>query len=267
MQAIYGLTREKLTSILAIRTKNPQGREFHFHSQIEIAVVNEGRIESWVGDKKYSASAGEILVALSFEPHIHETKETSDVTFAFLPLHLSDEFTEAIRGKRAIDPVLHSEEAYRIISAALFQLEREDLNPIEKKGYVGVVLGSLLRYLPLGERETDNDPTLTSSLLYYINTNYKSDITPESLAAKFGYTKDYISSHFRSSFKTGIKKYLNSVRLRNALMLIEEGRLNFTECALEAGFSSIRTFYRVFKTELKCTPKEYFSSQRGDSAR
>ena len=59
MQAIYGLTREKLTSILAIRTKNPQGREFHFHSQIEIAVVNEGRIESWVGDKKYSASAGE----------------------------------------------------------------------------------------------------------------------------------------------------------------------------------------------------------------
>ena len=47
------------------------------------------------------------------------------------------------------------------------------------------------------------------------------------------------------------------VRLKNALMLMHEGKHTLTYCALESGFNSVRTFYRAFSEEFDCTPKEY----------
>jgi AraC-like DNA-binding protein len=46
------------------------------------------------------------------------------------------------------------------------------------------------------------------------------------------------------------------MRLRNAIMLMNEGE-SITYCILESGFSSANTFYRTFKSEFGCSPKEY----------
>ena len=54
-------------------------------------------------------------------------------------------------------------------------------------------------------------------------------------------------------------KYLTIVRLKNALMLMYEKKHSITYCALESGFSSVRTFYRAFSEEFACSPKEYIS--------
>ena len=64
MQAVFGMSRETVNSLIIKDYENIAGREFHFHSQIEIVIVNEGTIESWVGNNKYSLKKGDILVAV-----------------------------------------------------------------------------------------------------------------------------------------------------------------------------------------------------------
>jgi AraC-like DNA-binding protein len=104
-----------------------------------------------------------------------------------------------------------------------------------------------------------SNPTLSSKILTYINENFKSGITPADISAHFGYSQSYISRYFKSCFNTTLVKYLTIIKLKNALLLMHEKKYSHTYCALESGFSSMRTFYRSFYNEFGCSPKEYFN--------
>ena len=260
MQATFGIKRELNNSLTLLEYKNVMGRDFHFHSQIEIILVEEGEIEGWIADKHYFARAGEMLIALSYESHVYFTPQFSRVRTIFLPTYMCDEFINQTNGLRVANHLINDTGAVNKLKYSLDALQDDNINSIEKTGHANVILGAVLSSLSFEGEAAPLDPSLASRLLFYINSNFKNEITPASLAAEFGYTEDYVASHFRSCFKIGIKKYVNSVRLKNALVLMKENKMNFTECAFESGFSSMRTFYRVFDGELGCTPKEYMKS-------
>ena len=67
---------------------------------------------------------------------------------------------------------------------------------------------------------------------------------------------------FRSAFGIGIGRYISTVRLKNALLLLEDKCSSVTEIALECGFGSIRTFYRAFEREFGCSPSEYIKGMK-----
>ena len=94
-------------------------------------------------------------------------------------------------------------------------------------------------------------------MLLYVNENFKSEITLVTLASKFGYHKSYVSRYFKQCFQVGFCEYLSAIRLKNALILMNEQKYSITHCALESGFNSMRTFYRVFREEFGCSPGEY----------
>ena len=73
----------------------------------------------------------------------------------------------------------------------------------------------------------------------------------------------YNSRYFKNCFGIGLSRYITMVRLKNALMLMHEGKNTLTYCALESGFNSLRTFYRVFNEEFNSTPKEYINKLQG----
>ena len=106
-----------------------------------------------------------------------------------------------------------------------------------------------------------SDPALSSRILFYVNENYKSGITPAQISAHFGYSQSYISRYFKNCFNITLIKYLTIIRLKNAIMLMREQKYSMTYCSLESGFSSMRTFYRAFYTEFGCSPKEYIKRE------
>jgi len=93
--------------------------------------------------------------------------------------------------------------------------------------------------------------------LIYLNENYKSDLSLSSVAAKFGYNASYVSRLFKNNFNIGFNHYLNVIRLKNAVLLMQENKHSITYCALESGFNSMCTFYRAFYEEFGCKPKDY----------
>lgn len=258
MQAEFGLTRESNNSLFYKEWQNDKGI-FHFHSQIELYFVNDGEMEVSVGDRSELLRGGEMSVALSFTPHGYKTPERSASGALIIPTYLCEEFVEATRGKHAKDPFIRDKAAVDKIKGYARELMGDGVNEIERQGYIYVILGTVMRSISLEESSAPADTSLASKLLFYINENYKSGITPASIAAHLGYTQSHISRYFKSRFNVTPVRYLNMIRLKNAIMLMHENKYSVTYCALESGFSSMRTFYRVFSEEFGCSPRDYLT--------
>jgi AraC-like DNA-binding protein len=168
---------------------------------------------------------------------------------------------EAISNKHAVHPFMREPAAMKKIRDAVWELKRKDLNAIEQTGYLHVILGTVLRYISFENGGPDENTDLPARILLYVNKHFKEELSTEQIAHAMGYSSNYLAERFRSGFHIGISRYINTVRLKNALTLLREKKKNITECAMESGFSSLRTFYRVFTEEIGCTPREYLKNE------
>ena len=263
MQPIFNITRERNNNLFFKDYTNDKG-VLQFHSQIELYFVNEGEMEAWVNGHYRLLSAGEMSVALSYDSHAYKTPVSSKSSTLIIPPHMCEEFIMETRGKRATNPFITDTAAVSRIKECFSGLRREGINRIEQLGYIYVILGIVMENIFLEKAEEANDPALSSKILFYINENFKSGITPADISAHFGYSQSYISRYFKSCFNITLIKYLTIMKLKNAIMLMHEGKRSTTYCSLESGFSSMRTFYRAFYNEFGCSPKEYIENQKSE---
>ena len=258
MRAEFGIKREKHNKLFYKEYTNDKGI-FHFHSQIELYFVDEGEMEVIVNSQRKVLKGGEMSVALSYDAHAYKTPESSKSSVLIIPPYLCEEFISAIKSKRVVRPFICNPETVRKIKGCIAEIKEDNLNEIKLLGYVYVILGIVMENIGFETSETAIDPQLSSRLLFYLDENFKDNITLDSLAAAFGYNPSYLSRYFKSCFHVGINQYLTIIRLKNALMLMHENKHNITYCAMESGFNSMRTFYRVFFNEFQCSPKEYLT--------
>lgn len=94
----------------------------------------------------------------------------------------------------------------------------------------------------------------------YINEHFCEDINVNSISKEFFISRTKLSRIFKKYSGTGINEYLNTLRIKNANYLIENGT-SITDAALSSGFSSIRTFNNVYKIIMKTTPSEHLKKQ------
>jgi AraC-like DNA-binding protein len=256
MQAIFNIERER-QNLLFYKEYTNDSCVFQFHSQIELYFVDDGEMEFFVNNHRRVLKKGEMSVALSYDSHSYRTPEFSRSSVLIIPTHLCENFILATNHKRASYPFICDPEIVSKIKDCIAKLNQDCINEVKLQGYIYVILGTLMENIFFENSETTIDTQLSSHILLYINENFKNDISLTSIATEFGYNRSYISRYFKSCFGIGINQYITIARLKNALMLMNEKRHSFTHCALESGFNSMRTFYRVFYNEFHCSPKEY----------
>jgi len=98
------------------------------------------------------------------------------------------------------------------------------------------------------------------SIVEYLQSNFLSTITLESVAKKFYMHPVTLSKLFKEKSKTNFNEYLNYLRSSHAAFLIKNTSLSLAEIAFEAGFGSIRNFNRNFSKFYNKTPSEYKQS-------
>ena len=259
MQPEFNISRERHNKLFYKEYEN-DACVFQFHSHIELYFVEDGEMEFLVGGHHRVLRAGEMSVALSYESHAYKTPQYSRSSVFIIPVYLCEQFVIATRHRKANYPFITDPIAVSKIKSCIEELKTEQVNEITRLGYIHVILGILMDYVFLQENSQSADPIVPAKMLLYINENFKTDITLDSLAVKFGYHKSYVSRCFKQSFQVGFCEYLSAVRLKNAMMLLNEQKHSITHCAMESGFNSMRTFYRVFREEFQCSPREYLDS-------
>lgn len=256
MHPEFGITREEKNYLFYMEYQNDSGI-FHFHSQIELYFIDEGEMEVTVNDRKTILSAGEMSVSLGYDAHAYKTPRHSNSAVFIIPAFMCKDFLSAVAGKKVSDPFIIDKTVVKKIREYVLQIEAHRENLILVSGLIYVILGTVMENISFEESDKPVDTDFASGLLFYINENYKSDMSLEVLSHKFGFTKSYISRYFKDCFGIGLNRYINILRLKNAILLLKEGKNNITYCAMESGFNSLRTFYRVFGEEFGCSPKDY----------
>ncbi len=256
MQPYFNVSREQSKSLGSFNFENDRC-SLQFHSKIEICIVHEGEMEVFVDGKHKTLKSGDVSIALSYVPHAYKTPNHSRSSTVFVPAHLCEEFIELTRNKRLVSPFISNPQAYNKIKELILLLQEDGINDIKYRGIMFMILGIVLENVEFEDIKKPIDTELISKILFYINENYKNDISPSKIAEHFGYSQSHISRYFKACCGVNLVRYISLMRLRRAVMLLSEGQHDITYCILESGFSSNTTFYRTFKNEFGCSPKEY----------
>lgn len=132
-----------------------------------------------------------------------------------------------------------------------FQLKKLSLlqaliaHAIESDGYKTEIASELVK-----------ESTDINGILEYIVKNFRT-VSPESLAAGFGYSQNYISKLIKR--RTGVKfcDLVIDLKFDNALKLLCESEMSISSVAFDSGFECIEHFHRSFKRRYGMTPGEY----------
>ncbi len=93
--------------------------------------------------------------------------------------------------------------------------------------------------------------------LDYIDFNYYDDISLEFFANYCTVSKGYLSTLFKKEVGTNITDYINSVRIKHAVLLLNTTDLSVSVVAQKCGYSDGNYFTRRFKKIHNISPKEY----------
>ena len=256
MQAIFGIDRELCEDIFYKECENDSG-EFHFHSHLEICMVEDGKTRVIINSEERILKKGDISIAMSYDAHFYKPIDYSKTRILIIPLHMCSDFTNYIENKKNIVPFISNSTLTEKIKTCMEEIKNNTHNEILVRGYIYTILGLIIDNAQFVTSNTVViGHTLTSKILHYLHLNFKKDISIKYLSHEFGCNQSYISRSFKEQLNIGLKRYLTLLRLKNAITLMNQNK-SITFCAYESGFNSLRTFYNVFNNELNCSPKEY----------
>ena len=256
MKPRFYIEREKENDIFYKEYTNGTGF-FGFHSPVELYFVDDGEMEVFINNQKKLLTKNQMSVALSFDAHTYKTIKSSKSSVLIIPTNMCEEFVSLYKNKRTHCPYICDEKPVLEIKKYVKLLNEKGINPIKKKGLIHIILGIIMDNLNFEDASNTVDVDLSAKILMYINDNFAKNISLSVISADLGYNKSYISRYFKNCFGIGLNRYITMVRLKNAVMLMHEGKNTIMYCALESGFNSARTFYRCFFEEFNCAPKEY----------
>lgn len=243
----------------------------HYHDEIELLVVYEGKLGITVNGENFYASAGEVVYVASGMPHSTFTDE-SGVIYGLLQFRDGDFIDPKNRKIIKYSMKLHllSEAPIRILKNPAI---KEEFDAIigelaeKQRAFETMIRSSMLRIIALLNREgalSFNEEAYLSSTgqkllpaLAYINENYREDISLTEISAKLGFNESYFCRIFKQAIGATFTEYLNFVRVCKAEKLLTEGSMSILEISSEVGFASVSYFNRIFKKYRNCAPSYY----------
>ena len=82
----------------------------------------------------------------------------------------------------------------------------------------------------------------------------------ETLAEQLAYNPKYLSAVFKKGTGIGVVDYLQTLRIRHACTMMEQGFRSIADIAQYCGFNDPQYFAKVFKKHTHLTPSEYVKS-------
>ena len=115
----------------------------------------------------------------------------------------------------------------------------------------------LKRQLQMKSQEISGTYKAMNELKHYIDTHYQEDLSLSNLSKIFYLQPGTISKNFRQIWGKNINRYINSVRITNAVHILDKSDISITELAEMVGYENVNTFLRQFKEKMDVSPLQY----------
>lgn len=231
----------------------------HFHRAIEIMYCIRTKKPFLVDGRNILLDEGELIIVPPLSVHSSPPIETQRSLCVILPVSYSDIFDKHTKGKRLESFIITDKSVAKDIYEHLIQLNKCD-DALLKQGIYTYVLAKILKNIKLIDCNIKEDSAFSIQILNYIEQHYAEKMTQESLAAAFGYNRNYFSSLFKKHVHTSFSSYLNIVRINKSIQFLNKHPI--AEVAEKVGFSNVQSFYQNFKKVTGKNPREYMKNSK-----
>ena len=235
----------------------------HSHDFCEILYVAGGAGEAILEGKKFRLAPGDLVVVNPGTLHEERSDAKAPLRLIFLAIR---DF--AVPGLPA---GCLSQEKYRVLSCGeyrykmdiyLRELVQETSSQIEfyqeiSQGLVSALLVLVMRLIRINPEDEAALSQECQKIKEYLDQNFTSPITLDSLSETVYIIKHYLSHLFKEQTGVSPIKYLTSKRMEKACELLSETELPVSEVSKAVGYENPLYFSQVFKRIYGISPVKY----------
>jgi AraC-like DNA-binding protein len=254
----------------------------HWHEEIEIIYMIEGKVSVGIGNKIYNLSKGDILLIGSGDIHyFFPEKAASQRLVIQFGLSLFDTSSPGKAQAKSVKPIFKNakkissewEEDVKIATENDIKeivRENEEKNTgyqLALKARLYDIAVLLIRNVPKDDEDLDDGGRHRENLkklqnvIDYVESNYSEKITLEKAANIAGFSTYHFTRFFKKNTGITFIQYLNNFRITKAEWFLLNEDDTITQIAYKTGFKSIKTFNKVFKEIKGCSPSQYRKKQ------
>lgn len=239
----------------------------HYHNWYEIFIVTKGQCRFTIGEKSYELSDFDVILLSPGKFHYYE----SDLGCDYSVIEFSIGYLNKFYSPEAIEQLLLCfNEPTASLDDKSLKLCLEYMEIVDNKNSSS----SMTKLLALGEilnlfsanvphaKKTDDNKKKSSfqklnPIINYIGENFKEIASIDDLAKHCYISKSHLFRLFNQELGLSVSAYINNVKISEARKLMETTKMSLLDISLECGFNSPQYFYKIFRSRMGCTPKEY----------
>ena len=251
----------------------------HTHDFHELVIILKGTGIQEINTEAYSLIAGDVFVLKGSDMHgYRNSKNLLYYNIAYDPRLLAayDKGIRDLPGYFALfllEPIFRKQHNFqsKLHLSTKDLIYASELTSLLYKEYTQRVPGfqaMLVNYFIqlvvfLSRKYSEQQSPVTNSFMpladtiAYIEQNFTSDISLNSLAERSDMSVNHFLRVFRSTFNLTPVNYINQLKIKKACELMVDSGKTMTCIAFESGFSDSNYFSRLFKKIMGMTPTEY----------
>lgn len=230
----------------------------HYHKSLEFIYIIKGKTTVHLGENSYELSKGDAFICANEQVHFYENYDKSQLGFVVLLSSGYLHHFHAFHKDSTFPTLLTNKKANAEIYALLQEwFDIKDRTFLTDCAFANFFLDKLIKsYGLIGVTEYQSMNTTAIAFIKYIQENYRENLSLDSIAYRFGYSKEYFSKKFKQAVGKNFLSFLNDVRLQKAVELLNdpERTMTFNEVCSTCGFNNPATLYRHLKKIKQANP-------------
>ena len=249
--------------------------DLHWHKDIEIVFVYQGELNLSLRGEQLALRQGDIKIINSSLIHSVNSNRTNTENIVFL-LQIGEQFMrglhlniEAVRYDQPTEDSQALEKIRRYLLRIIREIkERKPSYELAVHSYCCSIIAVLSRYLTIPEDEKTVEQRLSDEtnllrlkrIFAYVQDHYHENPSLSDIANMEHISQFYLSRIFTKSVGINYTQYLNKIRVDMVRRDLSETNESVTDILLRHGFTNFKTFNRIFKKIVGCSPTEYRKS-------
>lgn len=252
---------------------------WHWHEELEAAVITEGSCTVAAGNEKATLHAGEGFFINSGVLHGAWGLESEGCKFHSLVFHprLVGGSLDSVYYQKYLTPILKhnslemislspnvpwQQAALEAIDTCWRETARENsVNEFLTRNALSTLIFQLHRHLPPTAEKLSakaiRDGERIKVMLSYIHENFSSELSTADIAASVTISESECLRCFRSTIGTTPIQYVKQFRIQQAARMLTDTNDKISDIASACGFQDISYFTKSFKEIKGCVPTAY----------
>ncbi|MCT4688300.1 helix-turn-helix domain-containing protein [Vallitalea sp.] len=242
----------------------------NWHKEIEILFILKGSVRVKIRDSSYMVHQDNIILINSYE--MHEITPLGDdiiiLVFQLDPYFYQkyyQGFTEIVFHMNSTmlnkDSNTYNTIKENLVIMMWYRLNKENTYQIkllkQSLALVELLLRNFKKTMINDKNHNDRSQQRLISIIENINKNYNKKLTLSQIAEQEYISIHYLSKFFKNRVGIGFNKYLNLFRLNKSMNDLLNSNKMIIDIALEHGFSSVKSYTKLFKETYTETPSSF----------